>query len=88
MAIALRPRLRNKDAQEALEESARSRGTESRNIVEHLFGPRREVRQALKARSSWLDVRDVLELEEVLQTRRVEYKVIYGYWQRKPKATK
>jgi hypothetical protein len=42
------------------------------------------VRQALKARSPWLDVRDVSELEEVLQTRRVDYKVIYGYWQPKP----
>jgi predicted nucleotidyltransferase len=88
VAIALRPRLRNKDAQEALEESARSRGTESRNIVERLFRPRREVRQALKARSSWLDVRDVSELDELLQTRRVDYKVIYGYWLPKPKATK
>ncbi len=86
VAIALRPRLQNKDAQAALEESARSRGPESRNIVEHLFRPRREVRQALKARSSWLDVRDVSELEDVLQTRRVDYKVIYGHWQPKPKA--
>jgi predicted nucleotidyltransferase len=81
VAIALRPRLRNKDAQEALEASARSRRPERRNIVEHLFGPRREVRQALKARSPWLDLRDVSELEEVLQTRRIDYKVIFGYWQ-------
>jgi predicted nucleotidyltransferase len=86
VAIALRPRLQKKDAQKALEEAARSRGPESRNLVEHLFRPQREVRQAVKARSSWLDIRDVSELEDVLQRRRVDYKVIYGYWQPKPKA--
>jgi hypothetical protein len=44
------------------------------------------VRQVLKARSSWLDVRDISELEEVLQqSSAVEYKVIYGHWQPKLK---
>jgi len=86
LAIALRPRLQNKEAQKALEEVARSRGPRSRNIVEHMYKPQREVRRALKAKSSWLDVRDISELEEVLQQRRgVDYKVIYGHWQPKLK---
>lgn len=86
VAVALRPRLQNREAQKALEETARSRGPRSRNIVERVYKPQREVRQVLKAKSSWLDVRDISELEEVLQQRSaVEYKVIYGYWQPKPK---
>ena len=86
MAIALRPHLQNKEAQKALEEAARSRGPRSRNIVGHMYKSQQEVRKALKAKSSWLDVRDVSELEEVLQQRSgVEYKVIYGHWQPKLK---
>ena len=86
VAIALRPRLQNKEEQKALEEAARSRGPRSRNIVEHMYKPQQEVRKALKAKSSWLDVRDASELEEVLQQRSgVEYKVISGYWQPKLK---
>ena len=81
VAIALRPRLQKKEAQRALEEAARSRERRSRNIVEHLYKPRREVMQVLKAKSSWLDVRDGSELEDVMQERgRVDYKVVYGYW--------
>ena len=80
VAIALRPRLQKKDAQNALEEAARSRGPRSRNIVEHAFKPRREVRQVLKAKSPWLDVRDISELEDVLQHRNVPYSVIFGHW--------
>jgi hypothetical protein len=73
--------LQKKEAQRALEEAARSRRRRRRNIVEHLYKPRREVMQILKAKSSWLDVRDVSELEDVMQERgRVEYKVVYGYW--------
>jgi hypothetical protein len=86
VAIALRPRLQKKEAQKALENAARSRGPRSQNMVAHLFKPQREVQQALKAKSAWLDVRDISQLEEVLQSRRgARYEVIYGYWQPKPK---
>jgi predicted nucleotidyltransferase len=81
VAIALRPRLQKKEAQEALEEAARARGPRSRNIVDDLFRPRREVQQAVKAKSSWLDVREISELEDVLHRSSVAYKVVYGYWQ-------
>lgn len=81
-AIALRPRLQRKEAQQALEKEARSRGPRSRNIVDHLSKPQREVRQALKAKSSWLDIRDISELQDVIQERgRIPYEVIFGYWQ-------
>ena len=85
-AIALRPRLQKKEAQEALEEEARSRGARSRNIVDHMFKPQREMLQALKAKSSWLDIRGISELQGVMQERGgISYEVIFGYWQPTPK---
>jgi hypothetical protein len=80
-AIALRPRLQKKEAQAALEKQARSRGPRSRNVVESLFKPQREIQQALKAKSSWLDIRDVSELQSLMQEQGpIPHEVIYGYW--------
>jgi hypothetical protein len=84
VAVALRPRLQNKEAQKLLEEEARSRGPEGRNLIDHLFKPQREVRQALKAKSSGLDVRDISELQGLLERQRdLPYTVVFGYWQPK-----
>lgn len=82
VAIALRARLQNREAQKVLEEEARSRGRRSQNMVDHLFKPQREVLQALRAKSSGLDVRNISELQGLLQERGdVPYSVIFGYWQ-------
>ncbi len=66
VALALRPRLQQKEAQAALEAAARSSRSTHPNFVELLGKPGREVELALRAKSSWLDIRDVQELRELV----------------------
>jgi hypothetical protein len=89
VAVGLRPRFQKKEVQEALEEASRARGPRARNIVERLFWPRREVLQALKARSPWLDLRDISELQELTRQRGpIPYEVIIGYWHPQARETR
>lgn len=81
VAIKLRPRLQAHQAQEALENQARDRGPHFRNIVESICWPQIEVLRFLKARSPWLDVKSISDLEGLFRSgARVSHEVLFGYW--------
>jgi len=81
IAIKLRPRKQSNADQETLENLARNRAPSGLNMVAHLCWPQTEVKRTLQARSAFIELHDIGDLEVLFESgAEPRYEVILGYW--------
>jgi predicted nucleotidyltransferase len=85
LAVQFRPRFQDPNEQDEAETKARTRAVGTRNIVDYLCWPETEVKRALRARSTVLELHDMDRLEVVLRRRpNTPFKVLFGTWSPSP----
>jgi hypothetical protein len=81
IAIKLRPRSRSEADQQTLEARARNKAPGGLNMVAHICWPQTEVMRALQARSAFIELHDISELEALFESgAKPKYEVILGDW--------